>query len=91
MTGVRRRSDDPGQPPAEVVPPRIVLPTRIVVWSGMVLWAVALVVLLLLPDLRSGARSWWLWVPVAGLCVGALGALYVRRGRGNAVQARPPD
>lgn len=77
-----------------MVPPRIVVPTGLVVWSGMALWIVALLVLLLLPDLRSGARAWWLWVPVAGLSVGALGALYLLRGRGNAADAhlrkRPP-
>lgn len=87
VTDVRRPSADHGEPPSEVVPPRVVLPTAVVIWSGLALWVVALAVLLLVPDLRSGERSWWLWVPVAGLSVGALGALYLLRGRGNAADA----
>jgi hypothetical protein len=39
------------------------------------------------PELRSGERSWWVWVPVAALAVGAVGYLYLRGGRGNAAGA----
>ncbi len=67
------------------------MPTAVVVWAGMVLWTVALLVLLVLPDLRTGERSWWLWVPITGLVVGGLGAAYLRRGRGNAVDAHFRD
>ena len=46
-----------------------------------------LVVLLLVPSLREGERSWWIWVPVTGMLLGALGYVYLRRGRGNAAMA----
>lgn len=54
---------------------------------GIILWAVVLVVLLAVPSLRSGDRSWWPWVPVAGMALGGLGYVYLRRGRGNAAEA----
>lgn len=78
----------PDGPPAEVVPPSLRLPTVAVVRAGLVIWAVVLIVLLAVPELRSGERSWWIWVPVAALVVGGLGSLYVRRGRGNAADAQ---
>ncbi|KNX36258.1 DUF2530 domain-containing protein [Luteipulveratus halotolerans] len=55
-----------------------------VIEIGMVLWGLALVVLLAVPALHEGDRDWWPWVPVAGIALGALGWLYLRRGRGNA-------
>nr|WP_269812953.1 hypothetical protein [Ornithinimicrobium sediminis] len=42
---------------------------------------------MVVPELRTGERSWWVWVPVAGLAVGSLGYTYLRRGRGNAAEA----
>ena len=75
------------QVPAEVVPPEVGLSSLAVVRWGLVLWAVALVVVLVVPELRTGERSWWVWVPVAGLAVGSLGYTYLRRGRGNAAEA----
>lgn len=58
--------------------------------AGMILWAVALVVVLAVPSLRTGDRDWWPWACVSGLAVGALGWVYLRRGRGNAVDADAP-
>lgn len=59
---------------------------RVVEW-GMLVWAVALVVTLVVPALRTGERDWWPWACVAGIGLGAIGWLYVRRGRGNAADA----
>lgn len=58
--------------------------TVTVIKVGMAVWAVALVVTLVVPALREGDRHWWPWTAVAGLVLGTLGYLYVRRGRGNA-------
>ncbi|WP_114907313.1 DUF2530 domain-containing protein [Ornithinimicrobium murale] len=75
----------PGQAP--VVAPEARMPTiRIVHW-GMVLWAIALLVVLLVPALHQGDRAWWVWVPVAGFSLGAIGHIYLARGRGNAADA----
>ncbi|KAB7741392.1 DUF2530 domain-containing protein [Nostocoides sp. F2B08] len=58
--------------------------TVTVIAVGMVAWAIALVVILAVPELRTGDRSWWPWTCVSGLVLGAIGWVYVRRGRGNA-------
>ena len=71
----------------EVRPPEVTLRTITLVGWGILAWAVVLAVLLLAPSLRTGERSWWLWVPVAGLALGALGYGYLRRGKGNASEA----
>jgi len=55
-----------------------------VIKVGVLLWAVALVVTLVVPALHAGERHWWPWACVAGLTLGLVGYLYVRRGRGNA-------
>jgi hypothetical protein len=39
-------------------------------------WAVALVVLLIVRDQLPAADRWWLWVAVAGLCLGLFGLVY---------------
>ena len=61
-----------------------------VVLGGMALWVLALVVILAVPELRSGDRAWWPWACVAGLALGGLGWVYLRRGRGNAADADAP-
>ncbi len=61
--------------------------TRIVA-IGIGVWAVALVVTLAVPALHEGTRSWWPWCCVAGLLLGLAGSAYVRRGRGNAAEAK---
>jgi hypothetical protein len=62
---------------------------RVVLW-GIGAWAVALVVTLVVPGLHTGSRDWWPWACVAGIVLGFLGFSYVRRGRGNAAEARAP-
>jgi len=64
------------------------VPTGRVVLVGLALWALALVVVLAVPALHEGARSWWPWACVSGLGLGLLGYTYLRRGRGNAAGAR---
>ncbi|TQM95623.1 hypothetical protein FB476_0468 [Ornithinimicrobium humiphilum] len=54
---------------------------------GVVAWLVVLAVVLAVPSLRTGDRAWWVWVPVAGALLGALGHGYLARGRGNARDA----
>jgi uncharacterized membrane protein YhhN len=51
---------------------------------GILAWAVVLALVLAVPALRSDERAWWVWVPVAGMALGAVGHVYLRRGRGNA-------
>lgn len=69
-------------PPAELRP--VAVPMTRIIEVGLALWAVALVVVLAVPALREGARSWWPWCCAAGLAGGLVGYAYVRRGRGNA-------
>jgi len=86
---MREAADEIPGGPREVpkaTPPYPPLPIKTVnvIKVGMLLWAVALVATLVVPDLRTGDRHWWPWACVAGLALGLLGYLYVRRGRGNA-------
>lgn len=76
-----------GQQLPDVDVPEARLRTITVVHWGMVLWAIVLAAVLLIPPLRSGDRAWWVWVPVAGLALGAIGHGYLARGRGNAADA----
>ncbi|OLT22979.1 hypothetical protein BJF81_12130 [Ornithinimicrobium sp. CNJ-824] len=73
--------------PTDITVPESRVRTIVVVRWGLLLWAVALLVVLLVPELRSEGRQWWVWVPVAGLVGGALGHVYLARGRGNAEMA----
>ncbi|MDO5739249.1 MAG: DUF2530 domain-containing protein [Ornithinimicrobium sp.] len=68
----------PGTP--EVPPPPAPLRTATLVRWGILAWALALVVLLVLP--RADERTWWVWVPVAGIVLGALGYRAARRMQG---------
>lgn len=63
------------------------VPTQRIIAFGLVLWAIALLATLLVPALHEGDRDWWPWTCVAGLVLGTVGLLYVRRGRGNAHDA----
>ncbi|HYN28753.1 MAG TPA: DUF2530 domain-containing protein [Dermatophilaceae bacterium] len=63
------------------------VPTRRVIVLGSAGWALVLLVVLLVPALHEGDRSWWPWTCVTGLVLGALGYAYVARGRGNAADA----
>lgn len=68
-------------------PPEVTLRTITLVRWGIVAWLVVLVVVLVVPALRTGERAWWVWVPVAGILLGSLGYAYLRRGKGNAAEA----
>ncbi|MGB7449691.1 MAG: DUF2530 domain-containing protein [Ornithinimicrobium sp.] len=74
-----RPEERPGLAPKEVR-----IPTLLIVRVAMGIWLVALAVLWAVPALSAGDRSWWPWVPVAGLAVGIFGHVYVTRGRGHA-------
>lgn len=89
MSGNERdRADDGDRADVQAVrPPEVTLRTITLVRWGILAWAVALVVVLLTPAVRTGERDWWVWVPVAGVVLGALGYAYLRRGKGNAAQA----
>lgn len=54
------------------------------VGAGTTVWLLLLVVSLAVPGLHSGGRHWWPWAALAGLLLGLVGLLYLRRGRGNA-------
>jgi len=76
-----------GSPPEgdrSVTPLQVRIPTLVIVRVALAIWMVALVVLWTVPALSTGERSWWPWVPVAGLAVGLFGHVYVARGRGHA-------
>jgi Protein of unknown function (DUF2530) len=66
----------------------VAVDTARIIIAGLACWAAALVVVLAVPALHTGAREWWPWACVAGLVLGLLGLAYVRRGRGNAAGAR---
>ena len=54
-------------------------------------WAVALIVLLIVHNQLAAADRWWIWVPVAGLCTGLFGLVYVphlKRSRERAAARR---
>lgn len=61
--------------------------SALIVGAGALVWAVALLVCLLVPSLHSGSRDFWPWACLIGMCLGLLGVVYIRRGRGNAKAA----
>ena len=81
----RRAQEEPAV--GDIRPPEVTLRTITLVRWGIVAWLVALVVVLVVPALRTGERAWWVWVPVAGILLGSLGYAYLRRGKGNAAEA----
>lgn len=58
-----------------------------VIAAGTAGWVIALIVILAVPALHQGQRSWWPWVPVISIGLGVLAWVYIRRGRGNATAA----
>jgi len=64
------------------------VPTGRIVVAGIAAWAAALVVVLVIPSLHQGGRSWWPWACASGIVLGLMGYSYLRRGRGNAAGAR---
>ena len=81
------QSSEQPAPGGQIRPPEVTLRTITLVGWGILAWAVVLLVLLIVPSLRTGERSWWVWVPVAGIALGVLGYGYLRRGKGNAAEA----
>ncbi|MGL4175911.1 MAG: DUF2530 domain-containing protein [Dermatophilaceae bacterium] len=61
--------------------------SRRIALVGTAVWALALVVVLAVPALHTGERSWWPWTCVAGMALGVFAWWFVRRGRGNAAGA----
>ena len=76
----------PRREPGEPLEP-VHVPMLKIVEAGIVAWAVALVITLVVPALHEGDRDWWPWTCVAGMGLGAIGWMYLRRGRGNAKDA----
>jgi len=76
----------PRPQPGEPLEP-VHVPMLKIVEGGIVAWAVALVVTLVVPALHEGDRDWWPWTCIAGMGLGAIGWVYLRRGRGNATDA----
>lgn len=59
---------------------------RPVVWAGIVVWVVLLVLAVVFRDrLADDGHGWWVWTPVVGIALGALGLRTVSRRR------RPPE
>ncbi|MEP6649311.1 MAG: DUF2530 domain-containing protein [Lapillicoccus sp.] len=81
----------PGEPPPAGELRPVAVPMTRIIEVGLGLWAVALVVVLVVPTLHEGSRTWWPWCCVAGLVLGLAGYAYVRRGRGNAAEASVTD
>jgi hypothetical protein len=73
-------------PQGEPLEPLAVSSARVAMW-GTAAWLVALVLTLAVPALHEGDRHWWPWACVAGVAIGVVGLVYIRRGRGNASDA----
>jgi Protein of unknown function (DUF2530) len=59
-------------------------------------WAIALIVLVIVRDQLAPGDRWWIWVAVAGVCLGLFGLTYVpylkrSRARAEARRQRPGD
>lgn len=53
---------------------------RPVVWAGIAVWVVLLVLAVVFHDrLVEDGRGWWVWTPVVGIALGALGLRTVTR------------
>lgn len=76
----------PAPVPDDVVTP-VHVPMLKIVKMGILAWTVALVATLAIPPLHQGPRDWWPWCCLAGILLGGIGWLYLRRGRGNAADA----
>lgn len=68
-------------------PPPLRWPPTLVIRPLLLGWVLALVATLAVPALHEDDRYWWPWCCVAGITLGMLGYLYVRRGKGNAADA----
>ena len=78
-------------PPRRPAPPPFEGDDRVITGVLTALWAVALIVLLVVRDQLAAADRWWIWVPVAGFCLGLFGLVwvpYLKRSRARAAQHR---
>ncbi|MDN5789536.1 MAG: DUF2530 domain-containing protein [Micrococcales bacterium] len=79
------------EPTPAPVPDAVVTPVHVpmlkIVEVGIVAWVVALIATLAIPALHQAPRDWWPWCCVAGILLGGIGWIYLRRGRGNAADA----
>jgi hypothetical protein len=63
--------------PRRAAPPPLEGDDQLVIVVITTAWVVALVVLLIVRDQLAPADRWWVWVAVAGLCMGMFGLAYV--------------
>lgn len=80
--------------PRRPAPPPLEGNDRVMIGVITAGWAVALVVLLVLRDQLAAADRWWVWVAVAGVCMGGLGLGYVphlKKSRERAEAGRRPQ
>ena len=85
MTNDETRASDLHSPDVDLTPVHV--PMVRIVEVGMLCWLVALLVVMLVPALHTGDKSWWPWCCVAGFLLGGVGLASLRRGRGNAADA----
>lgn len=73
------------------VPPPLEGDDRLITGVITAGWAVALIVLLIVRNQLATADRWWIWVAVAGFCLGLFGLAYVpylKRSRAKAAARR---
>lgn len=60
---------------------------------GTGVWALLFVIgLFIRPDLAESGREWWIWSALAGIVIGLLGYVYLRRRRRRLLtNPRTPD
>jgi Protein of unknown function (DUF2530) len=77
--------------PQRTAPPPLEGDDRVITGVITAAWAVALIVLLIVRNQLATADRWWIWVPLAGFCMGLFGFVYVphlKRSRARAAQRR---
>jgi hypothetical protein len=77
--------------PRRPAPPPLEGDNRLITAVITAAWVVALAVLLIVRDRLAPADRWWVWVAVAGVCMGMFGLAYVphlKKSRERAETAR---
>jgi hypothetical protein len=84
-------SPDPAAPVSVVVAAEF--SERAPVAVGTAVWALLLVIgLFIRPDLVDSGRGWWVWSAAAGIVLGLVGYLYLRRRQARLLaRAQPAD
>lgn len=75
--------EDKHAPDRQIIPMGLPLRSIVIVRIGLAIWMIAQILVWTVPSLSAGDRSWWRWVPIAGLTIGALGYTYLRQARGR--------